>query len=114
MFVCAFTFYCTPKQGTDKDYTVLVRSTQRVVYKPYKLALQVSKSCPCCILEEAKRKTIPQKIGQLDGNCLTPYSPFLDVSADLAGPFRIKYRERKTGILIYLYNVTKALHLQIF
>ena len=84
-----------------------------VIYKPYRLALQVSKSCPRCILEEAKRKTVQQKIGQLDGNCLTPSPPFSDVSADLAGPFRIKYRERKTWILIYLCNVTKALHLQI-
>ena len=84
-----------------------------VIYKPYRLALQVSKSCPRCILEEAKRKTVQQKIGQLNGNCLTPSPPFSDVSADLASPFRIKYRERKTWILIYLCNVTKALHLQI-
>ena len=64
-------------------------------------------------MEEAKRKTVQQKIRQLNGNCLTPSPPFSDVSADLAGPFRIKYRERKTWILIYLCNVTKALHLQI-
>lgn len=86
-----------------------------VIYKPYRLALQVSKSCPHCILEEAKRKTVQQKIGQLDGNCLTPSPPFLDVSADLAGPFMIKYKERKTWILIYLCNVTKpptSLHKQ--
>ena len=80
---------------------------------PYRWALQVSKTCPRCILEEAKRKTVQQKIGQLNGNCLTPSPPFSNVSADLAGPFRIKYRERKTWILIYLCNVTKALHLQI-
>ena len=35
------------------------------------------------------------------------------MSADLSGPFRIKYRERKTWILIYLCNVSKALHLQL-
>merc|ERR1712243_265576 len=39
--------------------------------------------------------------------------PFNDVSADLAGPFRIKHRERKTQVLIYLCSVSKALHLQI-
>ena len=66
-----------------------------LVYKPYRLALQVSKSCPRCILEEAKKKTVQQKIGQLDRNCLTPSLPFLDAFADLGGPFRIRYRERK-------------------
>ena len=84
-----------------------------VIYKPYRLALQVSKSCPHCILEDAKKKPVQQKIGQLDGDCLTPSPPFSNISADLAGPFRIKYRERKTWVLIYLCNVTKALHLQI-
>ena len=49
----------------------------------------------------------------MDTNCLSPSPPFSDVSTDLAGPFRIKYRERKTWILIYLCNVTKALHLQL-
>ena len=84
-----------------------------LIYKPYSLALQVSKSCPRCILEEVRRKPVQQKIGQLDANCLTPSPPFSDVSADLAGPFRIKFRERKIWILIYLCNVTKALHLQL-
>ena len=83
-----------------------------VIYKPYRLALQVSKSCPRCILEEAKKKPVQQKIGQLNGDCLTPSPPFSDVSADLAGPFCIKHRERKTWVLIYLCNISKALHLQ--
>ena len=67
-----------------------------VLYNPYRLALQVSKSCPCCILEEAKKKPVQQKIGQLNEDCLTPSPPFNDVSADLTGPFHIKHRERKT------------------
>ena len=58
-----------------------------VIYKPYRLALQVSKSCPCCILEEVKKKPVQQKIRQLNGDCLTPSPPFSDVSADHAGPF---------------------------
>ena len=84
-----------------------------LIYKPYKLALQVSESCPQCILEKAKQKPVQQKIGQLDKDCLSPSPPFSDVLADLAGPFRIKYRERSTWILIYLCNVTKPLHLQL-
>ena len=68
-----------------------------LIYNPYKLALQVSKSCPHCILEEIKGKTVQQKIGQLDVNCVTPSPPFSDVSADLAGPFRIKYRKGRPG-----------------
>ena len=84
-----------------------------LVYKPYKLALNVLKSCPRYILDQAKQKTVQQKIGQLDPDCLSPSPPFSDVSADLAGPFKLKYRERKTWILIYLCNVSKALHFQL-
>ena len=51
-------------------------------------------------------------MGQVGLDCLTPSPPFSNVSADLAGPFRIKYKERKTWVLIYLCNVSKALHLQ--
>ena len=83
-----------------------------LVYKPYKLALYVSKSCPCCILDQAKQRTVQQKIGQLNLNCLSPSPPFLDLSKDLPGPFKLKHRERKTWILIYLCNVSEALHLQ--
>ena len=88
---------------------IIGRSCQfPVIYKPYRLALQVSKSCHCCILEEAKKKPVQQKIGQLNDDCLTPFN---DVSADLAGPFCIKHRKRKTWVLIYLCNLSKALHL---
>ena len=52
-----------------------------LVYKPYKLALYVSKSCPHCILDQAKQRTVQQKIGQLDPNCLSPSPLFSD------GPF---------------------------
>ena len=48
-----------------------------LIYKPYKLALQVSKTCPRCILEEAKRKPVQQKIGQLDGKLSDSISSIL-------------------------------------
>ena len=51
-------------------------------------------------------------MGQVGPDCLTPSPPFSNVSADLAGPFRIKFKERKTWVLIYLCNISKALHLQ--
>ena len=51
-------------------------------------------------------------MGQIGLDSLTPLPLFSNVSADLAGPFRIKYKERKTWVLIYLCNVSKALHLQ--
>ena len=82
-------------------------------YKPYKLALQVKRTCPHCILEEANFKTALQMFGQLGISCVTLSPLFSNVSTDPAGPFRIKYREWKTWILIYLYNVSKALHLQL-
>ena len=51
-------------------------------------------------------------MGQIGLDSLVPSPPFSNVSAVLAGPFRIKYKERKTWVLIYLCNVSKALHLQ--
>ena len=83
-----------------------------LIYKPYNLALQVSRNCPRCSLEDAKKKRNSQKMGQIGLDSLVPSPPFSNVSADLAGPFRIKYKERKTWVLIYLCNVSKALHLQ--
>ena len=80
-----------------------------LVYKPYKLALTVSQLCPCCVLDKAKQNPAQQKMGLLSQDCLTPSPPFSDVSEDLAGPFKLKYRERKTWILIYLCNISKAL-----
>ena len=67
-----------------------------LIYKPYNLALQVSRNCPRCSLEDAKKKRNSQKMGQIGLDSLTPSPPFSNVSADLAGPFRIKYKERKT------------------
>ena len=67
----------------------------------------------CCVLERAIQNPSQQKMGLLPQECLTPSLPFSDVSADLAGPFKLKYKEKKTWILIYLCNVSKALHLQV-
>merc|ERR1711867_46415 len=83
-----------------------------LIYKPYNLPLQVAKNCPRCSLEDAKSKRNKQKMGQVGPDCQTPSPPFSNVSADLAGPFRIKNKERKTWVLIYLSNISKALHLQ--
>ena len=63
-------------------------------------------------MDNAKKKSINQKMGQVGLDCITPSPPFSNVSADLAGPFRIKYKERKTWVLIYLCNMSKALHLE--
>ena len=67
-----------------------------LIYKPYSLALQVARDCPRCRLEDAERKRNNQKMGQVGLDSLTPSPPFSNVSADLARPFRIKYKERKT------------------
>ena len=92
---------------------IIGRSRQyAVIFKPYNLALQVVRDCPQCSLDDAKKKSINQKMGQVGLNCITLSPPFSNVSADLAGLFRIKYKERKTWVLIYLCNVSKALHLQ--
>ena len=52
-------------------------------------------------------------MGQVDLDCIIPSPPFINVSANLAGPFRIKFKERKTLVLIYFCNITKALHIQL-
>ena len=52
-------------------------------------------------------------MGLLPQECLTPSLPFSDVLADLAGLFKLKYKEKKSWILIYLCNVNKASHLQV-
>ena len=57
-----------------------------LIYKPYNLALQVTRNCPRCSLEDAKRKRNNQKMGQVGLDCLTPLPPFSNVSTDLAGP----------------------------
>ena len=64
------------------------------------------------MLEEAKTKRIDQKIGEIEVDRLKPSPPFNNVTVDLAGPFRIKYKEKKVWALIYLCNNSKALHLQ--
>ena len=90
--------------GRNREYAVL--------YKLYHLAVSVVKSCPRCMLEEAKTKRIDQKIGEIEVDRLKPSPPFNNVTVDLAGPFRIRYREKKVWALVYLCNNSKALHLQ--
>ena len=82
------------------------------IYKPYNLATQVVKSCPHCSLEKSIKNPLQQKMGLLHEEALTPSPPFTDVSADLTGPLKLKGRERKTWILVYVCNVTKAVHLE--
>ena len=64
------------------------------------------------MLEDAKARRIEQKIGEIEVDRLKPSPPFNNVTVDLAGPFRIKYKEKKVWSLIYLCNNSKALHLQ--
>ena len=83
------------------------------IYKPYNLATVVVQTCPRCILERSKSKPSQQKMGLHHEETLSPSPPFTDVSADLTGPFKLKGKERKTWILVYLCNVSKAVHLQV-
>ena len=64
------------------------------------------------MLEDAKAKRIKQKIGEIEVDRLKPAPPCNNVTVDLAGRFRIKYKEKKVWALIYLCNNSKALHLQ--
>ena len=44
---------------------------------------------------------------------ITPHPLLFNMSADLAGPFKIIYKKRKTWVIIKLCNMSKALHLQL-
>ena len=37
-----------------------------VIFKPYHLAVSLVKSCPRCLLEDAKARRIEQKIGEIE------------------------------------------------
>ena len=50
---------------------------------------------------------------QVSHDYITLSPPFSNVTADLVGPFWIKYKKRKTWVLNYFCNISKALHLQL-
>ena len=61
-------------------------------------------------LKEAKNKSLQQKMGLLNLDCITLSPPSSNVSANLAVPFSLYYEKQKMWILINLCNVSKAQH----
>merc|ERR1712105_581917 len=55
----------------------------------------------------------PRCMLEIEVDRLKPAPPFNSVTVDLAGPFMIKYKEKKVWSLIYLSSNSKALHLQV-
>ena len=89
------------------------------IVKGYTAAKQVCSSCPKCKLIQAR--TLSQKIGTIAVDRLKASPPFSSVSADLSGPLLVKQlgaRQPSKGthkiwVIIYLCNVSKAVHLQV-
>ena len=82
------------------------------IYKGFCAAKKVCSTCPLCNLKEATKAF--QRMGELPTDRLLPYVPFSNISADICSPFNVRFKKSgKVWILVYLCNVSKALHLQI-
>lgn len=81
------------------------------------LCKKVVHSCIVCF--KAKPLTLEQLMGDLPRDRVTPNYPFNVSGVDFCGPFFIKYRNQRKGILnkiyvcIFICFVTKAIHLEM-
>ena len=66
------------------------------------LALQNTKNCHQISLEDIKKKSVNPKMGQVGHDCITLSPSFSHMSADMVGSFRIKYKEQKTMVHLYI------------
>ena len=107
------------EHGTNHkgDRDCLAR-TREVAYlhKPMWLIKKISTSCTFCQLK--KRIPASQLIGKIPVDKVLPSPPFTLVSIDLCGHFWVKPTNRsrssvKVWILIYLCDVSKALHCEL-
>ena len=80
------------------------------------LTKKICSECTLCTLREAKR--CEQLIGKISPSQLTATQPFPTVSADVSGPYIVWDKSSAKSVsqvwaLIYLCNITKALHTEI-
>ena len=86
------------------------------IFKPKWLVWQIIDSCPLYSIKKAKKAA--QLIGKLPEDKVQPSPPFSMVSVDLVGHYWVKptigsKATIKVWILIYLCDVSKALHTEV-
>ena len=106
------------KQGGHKMASDTIARTRLIAYihRPGKLVKSVLDSCTLCKLKREVKSQ--QLIGKLSWDRVCPISPFQKVSLDLVGHFLVKptLSSRtmiKVWILIYLCDISKALHTEV-
>merc|ERR1712030_195280 len=106
------------KSGGHKMFAATLARTRHVAYilSPGNLIKRVLQNCTLCKIK--KGKAVEQLMGKhpIDRVCPTP--PFQKVSVDMVGHFWVKPtkasdRSIKTWVLMYLCDVSKALHTEI-
>ena len=80
-----------------------------ITYNPHNLGHQVSRNRTQWSLKDAKNN---QKTNHDIPKYQTQSPPFRNLSADLARLPGSKYKEERTGFLIYLCNMLKVLHMK--
>ena len=106
------------KSGGHKMASDTLARTRLIayIYKPGNLIKRVLDSC--CLCKIKMEKSSQQLMGKLPLYKVGPTPPFQNVSIDLVGPFSVKptlasRTQIKTWILMYLCDVSKALHTEI-
>ncbi|GBM47547.1 hypothetical protein AVEN_90260-1 [Araneus ventricosus] len=104
----------------DQAENRLITMVQGEVYSAEIRELQCQKGVlPNSKLKNAKPIVTPQLMGNLSRDRLVPDYPFNCSGADFCGPFMIRYRNQRKGVLhkMYIYIfvcfLSKAVHIEI-
>ena len=104
--------------GGHKMTKDTIARTRQIAYihKPGKLVKSILDNCNLCRLK--KEQTSQQLMGKLPSYRICPTPPFQKVSVDLVGHYFVKptmtsRKQSKVWILMYLCDVSKALHTEV-
>merc|ERR1712101_53077 len=103
--------------GHKMTKDTIARSRQiAYIHSPGKLVKNILDNCNLCKLK--KEKTTQQLMGKLPSYRICPTPPFQKVSVDLVGHFIVKptmtsRTQCKVWVLMYLCDVSKALHTEV-
>ena len=104
--------------GDHKTYNTTLAKSRQIAYihKPNYLIKNILESCVNC--KVGRERGSSQIMGKLPVNRVSPTLPFQKVSIDLVGPYNVNATAKiktqtKIWILMYLCDVSKALHTEI-
>ena len=104
--------------GGHKMIKDTIARTRQIAYihRPGKLVKNILDNCNICRLK--KEQTSQQLMGKLPSHRVCPTPPFQKVSVDLVGHFLVKptmtsRKQSKVWVLMYLCDVSKALHTEV-